>query len=102
MRKRCWRSRSVKGSAGQGNWAETPWVSVFDLNVTDTATRGYDVVFLVRGDGAGVALSLNHGTTEVFNQAAGACAAARDLLIHRSAYGDLTSGIACGEPTVQS
>ncbi|MGZ6966073.1 MAG: MrcB family domain-containing protein [Acidimicrobiia bacterium] len=59
----------MKRSAGQGNWAETPWVSGFDLNVTDTATRGYYVVFLVRGDGAGVALSLNHGTTEVFNQA---------------------------------
>jgi 5-methylcytosine-specific restriction enzyme A len=36
----------VVGSAGAGNWAEVPWVSVFDPVVTDSATRGYYVVYL--------------------------------------------------------
>jgi len=62
-------SWKVKGSAGQGNWAETPWVAVFDLNVTDTAQRGFYVVFLIRRDGTGVWLSLNQGTTDVHKQA---------------------------------
>lgn len=57
----------TKGSAGAGNWAETPWVAVFDLSVTDTATRGHYLVYLFRADGAGLHLSLNQGTTAVFN-----------------------------------
>jgi 5-methylcytosine-specific restriction enzyme A len=55
----------VVGSPGRGNWAETPWVSVFDTLVTDTAQRGYYVVYLFRADGGCVYLSLNQGTTEV-------------------------------------
>lgn len=44
----------VEGSAGVGNWAETPWVAIFDPLVTTSAQRGYYIVFLIRGDGAGV------------------------------------------------
>lgn len=57
----------TQGSAGAGNWAETPWVSVFDLSVTDSATRGHYIVYLFRADGTAVHLSLNQGTTTVFN-----------------------------------
>jgi 5-methylcytosine-specific restriction protein A len=57
----------TQGSAGAGNWAETPWVSVFDLSVTDSATRGHYVVYLFRADGTAVHLSLNQGTTAVYN-----------------------------------
>ena len=60
-------SYRTQGSAGAGNWAETPWVAVFDLSVTDTATRGHYVVYLFRADGTAVHLSLNQGTTAVFN-----------------------------------
>jgi 5-methylcytosine-specific restriction protein A len=60
-------SYRTKGSAGAGNWADTPWVAVFDLSVTDTATRGHYLVYLFRADGAAVHLSLNQGTTAVFN-----------------------------------
>ncbi|HEY2141393.1 MAG TPA: DUF3578 domain-containing protein [Solirubrobacteraceae bacterium] len=60
-------SYKTKGSAGAGNWAETPWVAVFDLSVTDTATRGHYLVYLFRADGTAVHLSLNQGTTAVFN-----------------------------------
>ncbi|HTA12291.1 MAG TPA: DUF3578 domain-containing protein [Solirubrobacteraceae bacterium] len=55
----------TQGSAGAGNWAETPWVGVFDLSITDSATRGYYIVYLFRADGTAVHLSLNQGTTEV-------------------------------------
>ena len=57
----------TQGSVGAGNWAETPWVGVFDLSVTDSATRGHYVVYLFRADGTAVHLSLNQGTTAVFN-----------------------------------
>jgi 5-methylcytosine-specific restriction protein A len=55
----------VAGSPGKGNWAETPWVAVFDPLVTETAQRGYYIVYLFRGDGNKVCLSLNQGTTHV-------------------------------------
>jgi 5-methylcytosine-specific restriction enzyme A len=54
---------TVKGSAGAGQWAAVPWVSVFDDIVTDTATRGYYVVYLFHSGGSVVHLSLNQGTT---------------------------------------
>src|SRR5262249_52580282 len=36
----------VEGSAGAGNWAAVPWISVFDPAITTSATRGYYVVYL--------------------------------------------------------
>ena len=57
-------SYKITGSPGRGNWAETPWVAVFDPLVTETAQRGFYVVYLFRGDGEAVYLSLNQGTTE--------------------------------------
>jgi len=36
----------VEGSAGQGNSAAVPWISVFDPAITTSATRGYYVVYL--------------------------------------------------------
>jgi 5-methylcytosine-specific restriction enzyme A len=39
----------VTGSPGRGNWAETPWVSVFDRLITETAQRGYYIVYLFPG-----------------------------------------------------
>lgn len=58
----------VKGSPGQGGWAETPWVAIFDPLVTESAQKGHYLVYLFRGDGTGVYLSLNQGTTEVYDQ----------------------------------
>jgi 5-methylcytosine-specific restriction protein A len=52
-------SYKVTGSPGRGNWAETPWVSVFDRLVTETAQRGFYVVYLFRGDGDAAYLSFN-------------------------------------------
>jgi 5-methylcytosine-specific restriction protein A len=55
----------VAGSAGQQNfaWAETPWISVFDRRVTETAQKGHYLAYLFRKDGAGVALTLMQAVT---------------------------------------
>jgi 5-methylcytosine-specific restriction protein A len=58
----------VVGSAGLGNWARTPWLSIFDPAVTTSAQKGYYVVYLFRGDGQAVFLSLNQTTPEVRQQ----------------------------------
>ena len=55
----------VEGSAGKGNWAETPWVAVFDPLITDSPTHGFYLVYLIRTDGSGISLSLNQGVTQV-------------------------------------
>ncbi len=58
----------VNASVGQGNWAQVPWVAVFDKLVTTSAQRGYYVVYLFSNDGQRVYLSLNQGTTEAHEQ----------------------------------
>lgn len=56
------------GSPGQGAWARTPWVAIFDRFVTQSAQDGYYIVYLVREDFAGVYLSLNQGITSAKKQ----------------------------------
>ena len=73
----------VVGSAGAGNWAEVPWVSVFDPVVTDSATRGYYVVYLFHAAASVIHLSLNQGTTAVRDEFG---AKARDILADRAAF----------------
>lgn len=53
------RGLSIKGSAGAGQWAGVPWIAIFDDVVTDSATRGYYLVYLFSVDGSAVHLSLN-------------------------------------------
>lgn len=55
----------VVGSPGKGNWASVPWISVFDTDITDSATRGYYVVYLVNPTERTISLSLNQGATAV-------------------------------------
>jgi 5-methylcytosine-specific restriction enzyme A len=73
----------ANGSAGAGNWAEVPWLAVFDPLVTDSATRGYYVVYLFHASGNVVHLSLNQGTTAVRQEFA---ANARRVLGDRAAF----------------
>ena len=42
------------GSAGQGNWTYSPWVGVFNKKITESAQRGYYIVYLFREDMKGV------------------------------------------------
>lgn len=53
----------VKGSVGAGNWANVPWLSVLDLEITKSTQDGIYPVYLFKADGSGVYLSLNQGTT---------------------------------------
>lgn len=53
----------VEGSPGKGNWAEIPWIGVFDKKITTTATKGFYIVYLFTADMGGVYLSLNQGWT---------------------------------------
>lgn len=55
----------VEGSPGKGQWNRCPWVAVLDPLVTDTAQKGYYVVYLFREDFSGFYLSLNQGVTDV-------------------------------------
>lgn len=57
------RSLLVCGSPGKGNFAEVPWIAIFDPTVTTSATHGYYIVYLFSTDGSRVSLSLNQGTT---------------------------------------
>lgn len=56
---------TVKGSAGQSDWATVPWGAVFDPIVTTRATHGFYLVYLFAADRPWVYLSLNQGTTAV-------------------------------------
>ena len=53
----------VKGSGGNGQPAEVPWVSIFIRDITKTATKGIYLVFLIKADLTGMYLSLNQGFT---------------------------------------
>ena len=54
----------LSGSAGQGTWAEIPWICLFDRGVSVSAQSGYYVAYLFRSDMSGVYLSLNMGWTQ--------------------------------------
>jgi 5-methylcytosine-specific restriction enzyme A len=71
----------VEGSAGAGNWAAVPWISVFDHAITTSATRGYYVVYLFHVNEPVVHLSLNQGTTNVRDEFRGR---ARQVLMDRA------------------
>lgn len=64
-------SYKLMSSVGAGNWAETVWAAVFDLNVTNRATQGYYVVYLFGADGDRVYLSLCQATTAVHDSFGG-------------------------------
>lgn len=53
----------IKGSPGMGNWAQVPWISVFDREISTKAKEGYYIVYLFAADMSGVYLSLNQGWT---------------------------------------
>ncbi len=59
----------VKGSPGQPpNWADVPWIGVFNPEVTTSALRGYYVVYLFAADMTRVYLCLGQGVTTVYEE----------------------------------
>lgn len=55
---------SVEGRDGTGLKSKVPWVRIYDLEASPSATLGWYVVFLFHELGDFVSLSLNQGTTE--------------------------------------
>jgi len=53
----------VKGSCGNGNWSNFPWVCIFNRNITSTATKGLYIGYLFRKDLTGFYLTLMQGIT---------------------------------------
>ncbi|MGB4607916.1 MAG: DUF3578 domain-containing protein [Sedimentibacter sp.] len=49
----------IKGSIGQGNWANVPWVSIYDKRITTSAIEGVYIVYLLSEDGEILYLTLN-------------------------------------------
>ena len=54
----------IKASAGAGNWANVPWLSIINPEVTETTQDGFYPVYLFRADASGVYLALVQGTTK--------------------------------------
>ncbi|MGV3487156.1 MAG: MrcB family domain-containing protein, partial [Tuberibacillus sp.] len=54
----------VKGSVGQGNWAQIPWIAIMNKLVTTSTQRGYYVVYLFSEDMKSLYLTLAQGVTE--------------------------------------
>ena len=53
----------VNGSGGIGGNAVVPWIRISDPAKSDSAQRGWYLVFLFAADGSSVALTLNQGVT---------------------------------------
>ncbi|WP_052700866.1 MrcB family domain-containing protein [Loktanella sp. S4079] len=56
----------VKASVGAGNWASVPWLGFFDPLITESATKGFYVVYLINAQTREIFLSLNQGTTAAY------------------------------------
>jgi len=55
----------VTASVGQGNWAEIPWVGIFNPEITNSATEGIYVVYLYSSDSSKVYLCQGQGVTSI-------------------------------------
>lgn len=52
-------------SVGQGNWAEIPWIGIFNPEITTSATNGIYIVYLFNSDLSKVFLCQGQGVTSV-------------------------------------
>ncbi len=67
-----WTSNSAKykfvGSDGQGNILRTPWFATLNLEVTDSATKGYYLVYLISADLKTLVLAIGFGAYQFEKQ----------------------------------
>jgi hypothetical protein len=67
-----WTSNSTKykfvGSDGQGNILRTPWFATLNLEVTDSATKGYYLVYLLSADLKTLVLAIGFGAYQFERQ----------------------------------
>ena len=54
---------TIKGSMGQGNKTDYPWVSILNRNITTSTKYGLYIVFLFKKDMSGFYLALSQGIT---------------------------------------
>jgi 5-methylcytosine-specific restriction protein A len=54
----------IDGSIGDGQPAEVPWIGIFDKEITESAQKGYYIVYLFDSTMRGFYLSLNQGWTQ--------------------------------------
>ena len=59
---------TIKASVGRGVWAAVPWLAFFDPLITESATSGFYVVYLINPQSEELTLSLNQGTTAVYQE----------------------------------
>jgi len=55
----------VKGSCGQSQWADIPWIALLDPLVTSSTLKGYYIVYLFASDMSRCYLCLGQGVTAV-------------------------------------
>jgi len=48
----------VEGSAERGQWADIPWVAIYNLSITDRASKGYYLVYLIPNSSNKIILGL--------------------------------------------
>ncbi|WP_424404736.1 MrcB family domain-containing protein [Pasteurella sp. PK-2025] len=58
----------VNSSIGQGGWADVPWLSILDTDITETTQSGIYPVYLFKSDGSGVYLGLAQGSQKLREQ----------------------------------
>jgi hypothetical protein len=56
------------GSDGQGNILRTPWFATLNLEITDSATKGYYMVYLLSSDLRTLVLEIGFGATQFEKQ----------------------------------
>ena len=71
----------VAGSAGIGQWARIPWVSIYNLSITDTATKGYYVVYLIPSGSNKIIL----GLAQSYEEAKKEYKSKSDLMLNKQA-----------------
>lgn len=54
----------VKGSVGNGNWSEIPWLAILDKDITTSTTRGYYITLLFNREIESFFLVLSMGWTQ--------------------------------------
>ena len=60
-----------KGSEGEGNLTKTPWFAVLNPDITETARKGYYIVYLFDEDLSKLILALGFGVTQFENRYGG-------------------------------
>lgn len=60
-----------KGSEGEGNLTKTPWFAVLNPDITETARKGYYIVYLFDEDLSKLILAIGFGVTQFENRYGG-------------------------------